>query len=57
MSRYKVFVSCIIFLLYSCGDEGSNNSVANAPDEIASSEEHELLSSFDKNKKFFECKT
>lgn len=45
MSRYKVFVSCIIFLLYSCGDEGSNNSVANAPDEIASSEEHELLSS------------
>ncbi len=48
MLRCKILVLCIVFLLYSCGDDCSNNSVVNAPDEISSSEEHELHSSSSK---------
>ena len=37
----KFFVVCIAFGFYSCGDDGSNNSVANAPD----AEQHDFFSS------------
>ncbi|MBR6123249.1 hypothetical protein IKQ19_06585 [Candidatus Saccharibacteria bacterium] len=39
------FVVCAAFGFYSCGGDGSNNSVTDAPDEITSSEQHELFSS------------
>ena len=45
MSRYKVLVLSVVLGLYSCGDDGSNNSITDVPDEITSSEQYELFSS------------
>ena len=42
MLHYKILVLCVVLGLYSCGGDDTNNSVADAPDEISSSEQHEL---------------
>ena len=46
--RFKILILGVSFLFYSCGDDSSNNSPADVPDEPTSSEESELLSSSSK---------
>ena len=46
--RCAGLVLCVVFLLYSCGDDSSNNSTVDVSDGISSSEQNEMFSSSSK---------
>ena len=46
--RCTGLVLCVVFLLYSCGDDSSNNSTVDVSDGISSSEQNEMFSSSSK---------